>query len=330
LALVYCFYIWSWAPLAALAPALLLVAFQSLGVGSGTFSWRERLEISKLIGLKRTSVKYKRKSMRLNLAIVFVIGAFALPSCLIWILDGTPPLLLFVAIGFALSNNLAVRFADNQSVWMLLSTTLMVEAMGRPSLLVLIGCWIALNLPPRLLVLPTRSGGKLACDVTSLAPIDVRPALERADRFFACIPPDARVLMTFRDPRGNYGQIFDGFRNAIELLIYVACKRGTILMPQWWTVEEINSPESPGIWIDAPEDIRRQTEFWDCDTILVFRTDAGHLSHDELVKLGLHKIEEISWLALTDLMPQSSDGRDWETLRLELWRVPPSPVPKWV
>lgn len=322
LIVVYSLNEWSLAPLIAVSPGIAVVIAKYLGVGSGVFSWRERLEISKLIGFTRSSVKYKRTSMRLDKILILVGVIFSISISLIWLASGTPPLLLLTALGLTITNQILIRFADHQSMWMLLATTLMIDSMRSPSWLVLIGVWLALNFPPRLLALPTVSKGKFACDVKALAPIDVRPALSQIDAFLSPLPPRSRVLMAFRDPGGVYENLFDGFRNAIEILIYAANRRDILLVPQWWTIEEINSPESPGIWIDTPEDIRPQTEFWNCDAILILRTDSEHLSHDDLVSLSLERVNAMHWTSLTGLMPESSSSSDWGGLELELWKAP--------
>lgn len=305
-----------WECIFSLLPALakLLLHFVSMLRGEGAQS--PILDIAKVIGLTKAGVRYKRTSMRLGMVNTYLIVIYSIACGMIWLGQAAVPYLLLVAASLFVLNQRLIRFADDQSVILLFVTICGATVLqGAPSVLSFLGMLLAANpLPLSLGLTSTEREGSLI-RVPSLSPFNHEQIYAAISRFFEQVPKSAKVYIAFEDPEGVYERIFDGYRNLLELPLFVAAERGIHMFPDWHAVSETNYEGAPVCWGRTPEAVLDNVRRWQAGYVVVYQ-DAGTELAGE-------------WRSLGFLEKASFDWFDWknELRGVKLWRA--AHPPKW-
>jgi hypothetical protein len=153
---------------------------------------------------------------------------------------------LYLAAYLVYLLNLKKRFADDQSVELMLLSTASALVFCQFSWTQFCALWlIACPIP----LLDLRSRGWSVFDtVPELELLDFRILETRLHDFLKPVPDRSRVLMAFSDPQEDFFQAFEGQRVTKESLCYCAAQREIHISPDWWFVFDQNFEGGERLW----------------------------------------------------------------------------------
>lgn len=255
----------------ALVPAVVKIGFHVRpmladgGVGDAFAA------LGKLIGLIPTQVRYKRTSMRFDLKNTYLSLLYLGGCLLLWPLHGVVPWLPLTATGLFVVNQRLVRFADTQSVVILVASgfTAYTLAMAPGPLQWLVLLIVANPLPYFFGIVET-DGLSGRRRIAIFRPFDHTKIEKECKSMLQAIPTGNRILFVFKDPQGVYENLFDGYRSAIEPFLYVAARHGIHLFPDWHAVAESNNDRDFHVWGRTLDEVRANREHWQADHVLYY------------------------------------------------------------
>jgi len=255
--------------------------------------FRDLLSVIKAVGISSKNIKYKRKGTKTfgiyQFYYLFIYLQFVI--CYVLLQDRTP-FLFISAIAMFMVNAILLRFADFQSMQMLmlsLSTALVITS---SNVFLLPSYWIAIS-PIPLLAFGFKKENFLDI-VPELHPVSLKPYIQDMDDFLSDIKPGAKILMAFNDPNGVYENIFDGYRIIYELPLYVANKREIHLIPDWWAVNELNYEGAPDFWGRDVASVVKNMEYWQTDFVIIYQ-GIGRSISEEWEMHGFQVVRRFSW-----------------------------------
>lgn len=204
--------------------------------------------------VKYSMKKYKKlniyKAYLLLLQIQFLIISLLLNGVNIGIV------LLSATILFFTINELFVRFADQQSFYLLyLSVSLFYILNIDLNIYITFSYIVSIYPVYGLMINVAPSYGKFISPGIR-RPYSVAEETNGLNTFFSCVPSNTKVLMAYKNPKEEYDGIFCGFKVRRELLQYVAIKRGIVVFPDWYTIFENNKYNSDeSFWVDDEDKI---------------------------------------------------------------------------
>jgi hypothetical protein len=287
------FYYGSWYPLATIFPAALMVAshfwpsliYRDLGKVVSV--------ILKAIGFSRRSARYQREKMKkIALRDVYFVALHLQFVAFSLFLTGQIPYLLLVSVFVFLVNSFLFRFADNQSMYMMMLSVASCEVILNFHPFLLIPYWFFVSPLPKFLAFPTR---KYVFDVVpELRPFDVHPVFEGMKKFLLPVRDGQRIMMAFDDPGNCYEKIFDGQRVLLELPLYISAEKEIHLFPDWSAVFELNYHGAPDIWGRDLQDVVRNVEYWRADCVVLYQNRGTQLE-SKWLQAGFHPLAKFSW-----------------------------------
>lgn len=259
-------------PLAAILPATFKLLTHFAPAVSQNEGKASALKVMASIGMFTRGAKYTRRRRRIGVRQVYYFLLYAQFAIVVYHLTGNVPyLLLFGVLLFGI-NSMVARFADVQSIEMMMMSiaTLITIRSNAPWLLP--SYWMVMSPLPLFLGL---SSARPALDVVPrCAPFCLRNLMEGMERFLQPVGRGDRVLMALGDPKGVYEDVFDGYRTLLELPIYVAARREIHFLPNWFAVFELNYGGAGHFWGRDVESVQANMETWGADFVVVYQ-DAG-------------------------------------------------------
>jgi len=280
-------------------------------------SWSHSiLRVMKLVGMLESKAKYKYE-LTFNIMNLYYLVLSLQFFLVFWYITGTLPLLLAVGILIFLMNNRLCRFADYQSMQMLLLSisSAMMLSQGSLNLPLLISYWLFVSPIPVL-------AGFLGKPCLAVAPVYepflVSPIITDLEEFLDPVTPGSRVLMCFDDPEDKLIKIFDGYRVLLEGLLYAAARRGIHLMPDWHGVFALNYAGAPDFWGREVHQARQQMQNWQADYLVIYQP-AGSELDPAWQTAGFQDLTQFSWTKYDDLFgpvkPYTGPTPDWWLLK---------------
>ncbi len=283
----------------ALVPMALKVLIQILPHLSDNEFKRELMITAKSMGLSPKGVKYKRTTRgRFYPHTAYILSLCSLFLIVHWILTASVSWYFLAVMIIVLLNFSVLRFADDQSMQMLIlsSTTAVTIHAGEPWLLV--AYWIAISPAPFKTNYPGMPD--LGLVVPRLEPFDISPVFAKLRTFFSSIPDKDKVYMAFSDPQDDYHKLFDGYTFILETAHYVAGERYINLIPDLWGVFELNYPEAPNIWGRDPEKVLKNAQTYGANYLMIY-TQSGQVPGLEWEQAGWKVISEMHWEELYEI-----------------------------
>ena len=128
-----------------------------------------------------------------------------------------------------------------------------------------------------------------------MKPFNIKAILEDMESFFSSVKRGKKVLMAFNPPKNNqYELLYDGYRNIIQVPLYVASLKEIHCMPDWWGIFELNYEGAPDFWGRDIEKVQDQMQFWKADYVIVYQK-AGTLLDDKWIDAGFYTLSQFSW-----------------------------------
>lgn len=227
--------------------------------------------LAKLIGLIKGRVRYKRVVRYVPVSDIYFSLLYLSASAVSWYFNGIIALLPATAAVIFIINQRIARFADIQSIIIFVVTVFAAHTLAIPpngiSLALL---FLVANPLPVLLGIVENDPDSGVKRIAVYEPFDHTQIEQECERMFETVPAGSRMILPFHDPCGIYQDIFDGYRNAIEPLLYVAAHREIHLFPDWHAVAETNTDGEFFIWGRSLDDVRRNMGHWRADYALYY------------------------------------------------------------
>jgi hypothetical protein len=249
--------------------------------------------ISKAIGLTQKRAKYRftltkqfrsPHLYRIILYIQFIIVFF--------ILNNHFPWLFLVGILVFVTNTALFRFADYQSMDMLMFSLATATTISGFHPLLIPSYWLLVSPLARAMSFPMKH--RPVDIVPVLAPFDVKPLMREMERFLEPVQKGQRALMAFDDPHNIYENIFDGQRVLLELPLYIAAVKEVHYMPDFWAVFELNYDGAPHFWGREVNEVLMKVNEWQADFVVVYQ-DTGTKLDTKWQKSGFELKGKFAW-----------------------------------
>jgi hypothetical protein len=242
---------------------------------------------------------------------------YAVGGALLWIAHG-PPALALAAVALFGVNQVLVRFADEQSVIVMVVSVFAAQVLAAPpSWAALLALWVVANPMPVFLGLCSFERDRTLVRVQPRKPFDHARLQAALDAFLAPCPAGSRVLFAFDDPQGVYENIFDGYRNLLELPLYVAALRGVHLFPDWHAIAETNYAGAPSWWGRSPAAVRSNAADWRAAHVIVYR-DAGTPFDPAWHDAGFREVASFDW---SEWQAELEHMPLWQAARAPCWTL---------
>lgn len=271
------------------------------------------LGIMKAIGLVDRGVKYKRKSSKQlglkHIYYMFLYGQFLLVS---FLATGEIQVLFLTGCVIFLTNSTYARFADDQSIRLLMFSIAAAVVLQNPAPLFILSFWILASPIPRFANFHSISHKPNV--VPKLFPFAIKPFLEGLEEFLLPVKRGERVLMAFNNPRGEYERVFDGYRTLLELPLYVATKKEIHFMPDWWGVFELNYEGATDFWGRDVESVQENINYWNANYVVIYQ-ESGTKLDSKWQENGFETMGKFSWADYTENLggekPYAGPTPDW-------------------
>jgi len=267
--------------------------------------------IGKMIGLIHVNVHYKRKSMNFSLMTVYLIFLYGFSIFLIWFGTNKFPLLLSLSYTIFILNQRFFRFADLESLIIMMIIMLSITIFSSPlngySILSLI---LAAN--------PLIVGSGIVIRQKKIKLFDIESILIEM-RNFLSLPKGTRILFSFNNPDREYEKVFDGYRVLLEVPFLVASEKEIHLFPDWWAVSQTNYEGAPTLWGRSIEEIENNLNYWNTEYVIVYGDTQTELNTSFLTFFTV--INSFDWGLILpnfeklDLLNKSIKAPKWWLLR---------------
>jgi hypothetical protein len=317
LSLVVAVYSLSFAPLFAILPASLkLLTHFWPNFVSGDLK-ESALRVVKSTGMAERGAKYKRtKSKKPGLGGIYYLLIYGQFVVVTYLLTGEFSVLFITGLILFLLNSTCVRFADVQSVEMLIISLATMVVIQNVNPWLLPSYWILISPLPLLMNLP--AGNQVLDVVPKYAPFSIKRLVEGMELFLKPVRRGQRVLMAFDNPGGVYEKLFDGYSTLLQLPLYVAAKNEIHFMPEWWGVFELNYEGAPEFWGRDVDSVRENVKYWNADYVVIYQ-EAGTELEPKWQEAGFEALGKFSWADYAEDLrgerPYSGATPDWWLLR---------------
>ncbi len=249
------------------------------------------INVLKGIGSTGKNTKYKRQSgqgmtiTRWYYALLYIQFGIAVT----W--TGQETYLFWIGIAIYFINSTYARFADEQSMYMMMLSLATAILIQNGNIFLLPSYWLLVSPAPLLAGFPSM---KVLDVVPRLKPFTIKPLLNAMEYFLKPVQKDKRVLMIFDNPDNQYEKVFDGYRVNLELPLYIATYKKVHFMPDWWGVFEVNYEDAPEFWGRNVEDVFRNIEQWKADYVVVYQDNDTELDKKWL-DAGFEPLTKFCW-----------------------------------
>lgn len=300
-------------PILFLLPATLKLALHFYPVFKSGKASSILQNVLKAIGATKGKARYTRKAVsKINMKFLYFLFIYLLLFVCLYLFNGELPILLLIAIGVYLLNSLLTRFADEQTVYLLMLTSAIPELMIRENYYLLIPFWIAASPLPGFIGFDVFK--KSIDRVIPLKPFFIKPYFDAFEIFFEQVQEREKVIFAWNDPKDQYEKVFDGYRRIYEVALYVATTLKIHLTPDWWTVFELNYEGAPDFWGRSVKEVKLKLEEWNSKYVIVYQEDNSILD-DKWIEADFNIISQFDWGNFTeDFKPYDKidvDGLNW-------------------
>jgi len=240
-------------------------------------------------------VKYTRKSKKkIQVGKVYFFG------CMIpfvtyyiylysWTIQST---FIFLALLLFIINETKVRFADQQSFYQLILSTFIFSLLTIERIDTgLFFLFILAIYPVYYWVFNVYSPLKHFVSPDIFKPYNTRLCIESISQFFRSIPVGEKVIMAYKNPEGQYANLFNGYRVLNEPIQYAATINGISFFPDWYTVMENNKRNSTeAFWIDTEQ---KAKDYMGVNSIryIIVPSFLDTFSEENFIKISEYKFE---------------------------------------
>lgn len=280
--------------------------------------WKDSaVRVLKSIGLMRGKSKYRRTQHILNIYLLYY--AFLYIQFFIahyWLTGEYSQLFLAGIIIFLLNESAIARFADSQSIQVFIASLAIIVIIQSQNFWLLPFFWLLISPIPRLTGLPS---AELVFDIVPrYAPFSVKELISAMKEFLSPVQSGERIFMAFENPKGNYDNVFDGYRTLLELPCYVASTKEIHYFPDWWAVYKLNYEGAPDFWGRDLASVQKNLKEWKADYLVIYQESGTELNH-QWEEAGFETLNKFSWADYEEELrgekPYSGATPDWWLLK---------------
>ncbi len=306
----------TWLPLLVLIPAIILTTSRFLPLLRGGGLALALINIAKWIGITTRKVRYNRGMNRPSPVTIYFFSLYLGASLAFWLVSGDlPVLLIFGAVLFPINQNL-FRIADEQSLIILNVSLWTVAIVKYPYEWLLFGLfWIVVSPLGFFLQIQNLFDKNGGMTILANPPFNTDNLLKKLGIFFAPVKSGDTVYFAFKDPNGQYKNIFDGYRVLHEAPLCIAAEKAFHLLPDWYAVAETNYAGAPLCWGRTVEEVKDNCKRWDAKYAVIYQDSGSVLDANWLKDFEL--FDEFDWM---DLSYEYGDMKLWPENKLN---------PKW-
>lgn len=306
-------------PLIALIPSILKIALHFYPVFRSGKGAEILKNVLKAIGTTPGKARYVRKAeAKINLKLIYFLSIYGQFFVFLYLVNDQIPILLTVAIAVFLINSIISRFADEQTMYMLLLTSAIPELIVRENFFLLISFWLVASPLPGFLGFDVFK--KSIDKVVALKPFNIKPYFDAFGKFFNDIPQDQKVLFAWSDPGNQYEKVFDGYRRIYEVALYVATTKKIHFTPDWWTVFELNYEGAPDFWGRSVEEVKSKLDEWNSNFVVIYQEQNPQID-PKWEANGFKVLSELNWeMFSVDFAPYDKinvEGLRWWLLEFD-------------
>jgi hypothetical protein len=303
-------------PLLALGPAALKLSLHFRPLLSSWNFGVVLLDTAKSIGLADGAAKYRRTASKsFGIRRIYYLVIYVQFLLVVSYVAGDWEWLVATGIAVFVVNARLLRFADEQSMTLMMLSLATAVTLQTESWLLLASYWLLASPIPLFAGFPSFS--RVLDIVPKLAPFSIRELQAGMEKFLEPVHEGQRVLMAFESPNGVYENIFDGYRILLELPLYVASGRKIHFVPDWWAVFELNRKDALELWGRDPAGVEENIRRWKADFAVVYQPSGSALD-DAWDQRGFKVAGKFSWKEyghLFEEMPYSGATPDWWLLK---------------
>lgn len=273
----------------------------------------------KSIGISSVGVKYKRISSKaVSKTFILFLILYSQFFVILFFINGSIDYIWIIGMLIFIINSLFVRFADVQSLYMLMFSLATYIAITSTSPLIVLSYWLVIS-PPSY-VLGDRVKGSPIDLLPPLKPFNVSKIIDKVSAFLEPIDKNEKVLFAFNDPNGKYDNVFDGYRTLLELPLYVATARKFLLFPSWWAVFENNFNGANEFWGRDISDVKENVNKYNANYVIAYNQNEDEIKSFLFEKYEL--INEIDWENLLNELQFQSVWEADHPPKWSLYKVP--------
>jgi len=232
--------------------------------------------LAKMIGAigGHEKVKYSRQSDKnINIQKLYLFGmqlAFLIYFILLYRFS-IASILLAIVIGLFIINETFVRFADQQSFYLAyLSISVFCLLETNEIDFRLLAIYVLSIYPVYGLMLNVAPRGKSFISPGIRKPFSTEKTIRDLQSLYKDIPEKSKLLIAYKNPDGQYGNIFNGYRIFNEPLQYAATLKNICLLPDWYMVFENNKEnDDESFWVSCESDAVNYMKKNDIEYLLV-------------------------------------------------------------
>jgi hypothetical protein len=251
-------------------PSLILLIFRFYPLyRNGMLKTHVRSVLASIGFIEFKEIKYSRKSdLKISKGSIYKAVTYTGFVMFVFALGEGIPYFLIGALFFLIVNEFFARFADKQSIDMLMLICSMNFMAQEQNYLILGLFWLTVGNPIPYLFGSNVAGKKTELKV--LKPFDIRPLRKGFSQFYNLVESKSRVYISFENPDGDYHKIFDGFRHLMEPAHYYANTSDFLIFPHFWSVFDLNYVGSPEIWGRDVQTIKTNMKYWAMDYLIYY------------------------------------------------------------
>jgi hypothetical protein len=162
---------------------------------------------------------------------------------------------LIVIVCLFIVNELIMRFADNQTFY-LAYLSVSVASLLNVDFNLLIFISFVFSIYPIYGLIPNASAKDRSFISPGIrAPYNSKATIEGLSSLFSSVPKKSKLIMAYKNPQGQYNNIFNGYRVFNEPIHFSATINNMAFFPNWYTVFDNNKEnDSVDFWIDNCDD----------------------------------------------------------------------------
>jgi len=255
-------------------------------------------QIAKAIGLINVGIKYQRKSSKkLSLTFIYFLLLYLQYGLIQWVVEGQYVWLWLGGVCIFITNTLFARFADPQSIYIMMFSLATFMTLTQQNIWLLISYWFVVSPIPN--VFGDGSREKMPDTPKPLKPYCIRQLIECLEKFLVKVNSNEKVLFAFDDPNNTYENIFDGYRVLFEAPLYVATEKRIHMFPDWWAVLDNNYCGAKEFWGRDVMSVNKNVKEYQPDYVIVYQESGSKLCED-FPNNGYTLISELDWNRLAN------------------------------
>jgi hypothetical protein len=247
----------------------------------------------KAIGVSTIGVKYKRKkTTKLTIHFIYLIMLYIQFGIFMYLTSSPMMVLWLTGISIFIINSQLIRFADDQSMLMMMFSLATGLVLYSNQELMVLPYWLVVS--PLPLLIFDSVNQSMPDTPKPLSPYRIQVLIDKVEKFLSKVESNKRVIVAFNNPNGCYENIFDGYRRLFEIPRYVASKNKFLLFPDWWAVFENNYEDAQEFWGRDVESVKCNMEKHSADYAIIYQKSSSALDAD-YINSGFKVLSVLDW-----------------------------------